>query len=480
MVELYGNGKSAVISGGGPVGALSAIYLSRRGFKVDLYESRDDIRKETENRRSINLALSTRGIESLKAVGLDTSILNIGTKCFARKIHKPTITGDCYEVPYGTEPHHYLLSIDRLKLNQALLDLADKCENVTLNFNHKSTGMDFKKSEITFNKTGGETMTRDYDILLGCDGLYSAVRRQMQRVAPVTFSHTYINCRYKELLMPIGKDGKPPMDVNCLHIWPRGSYMMMGLANLDGSFTMTLFMPGEIFDGLKTGEDVVAFFKNHFPDSLALFQGEQNLIDNYFGHKDIELSYIKTDPYSYGDNVFILGDAAHAIVPFYGQGLNAGMEDIMIFDKIFDQNSGHIPSTVQQFSDNRKEHGQAIADLAVFNFWVMRDGVNSKWFLWKRWLSSHISRVCPSVVTPLYVLVSFTLTPYADAWKRHLRNEQIVSSLLIGGAALSTTALAFGALKYGNKETFTTLKTVATDIVSRLLPSASLSGSTEL
>lgn len=463
MAELeYGKNLTAIISGGGPVGALSAIYLARRGFKVDLYESRDDIRNETENRRSINLALSTRGIEALKEVGLDMKILNIGTKCFARKIHKPTITGDCYEVPYGTLPEHYLLSIDRLKLNQKLLSLADEHENVTLNFNHKSTTMDFKKNEICFQTTGGGKTSKNYDILLGCDGLYSTVRKQMQRVSPVTFSQTYINCRYKELLMPLGKDGKPQMDVNCLHIWPRGSYMMMGLANLDGSFTMTLFMPGAIFDGLQTGEDVVRFFKDQFPDSVKLFHGEKNLIDNYFGHNDIELSYIKTDPYSYGPNVFILGDAAHAIVPFYGQGLNSGMEDIMIFDGIFKEMGGDIPSTVQYFSDNRKEHGAAIADMAVYNFWVMRDGVNSKWFLWKRWLSSAISKVCPSLVNPIYILVSFSLMPYGDAWRKHKRNEQIVSTLLIIGGIITVALTVYGLYLM-----------IATDMAAQLLPSSS-------
>jgi len=444
-------GKHAVISGAGPVGALTACYLSKRGYNVDLYEMRADIRTdETERlRRSINLSLSERGRAALREIGLEDEIVSIGTKMFGRMIHKPTESGDCFSIPYGNSAEHYLLSVNRLVLNQKLLDLCESnfSGNVNMHFNHKMTGIDFNKNSVTFeNKESGSPVEAktDFDFLAGCDGLYSMTRRQMARKSPQNFSQTYIKHSYKELSMPANADGSYRMDKNFLHIWPRGDFMMIALANQTGSFTMTMFAPKETLEAIKTEAQVMTFFKETFPDSITLF-GEDYLRKSYFETEILPLSYCKVDPYYYGDSCCLLGDSAHAIVPFYGQGLNAGMEDVLILENILKENGGNMKTAIKTYSDRRVEHGQAIADMALYNYWVMRDGVNSRWFRFKKTIANAVGKVAPGFITDLYILVSFSTTPYGDAWRQHEKNEFRIKSLIGLGVAGLVGGAVYGA-----------------------------------
>ena len=337
------HGKKVVIAGGGPCGAIAGCFLSNKGYKVDIYENRADIRLDKNaGGRSINLSLSERGRAALRAVGLEQEILDIGVKMSARMIHQNTASGDCFPIPYGNKPEHYLLSVNRLLLNKKLLTLAEKFENVDIHFQEKVLGCDFKNGHLlTENKKTGENSKSYGDLIIGADGLWSSVRKSMMRSTPTNFSQTYIPHMYKELIMASDGPGKFRMEKNYLHIWPRGEFMMIGLANLDGSFTMTLFMPHDKFKEITDPDSVMKFFKAYFPDSIPLF-GEEYLRTKYFEWEPLPLSYIKVDPYFYGDNCVLVGDAAHAIVPFYGQGLNAGLQSVQLLCNKIEENKGNI------------------------------------------------------------------------------------------------------------------------------------------
>ena len=425
--------KQIIIAGGGPCGAISACYLSQKGYKCDIFEARNDIRiDKNAGGRSINLSLSERGRAALRGVGLEQEIINIGTKMTARMIHQNTPTGDCFEIPYGTNPdEHYLLSVNRLLLNKKLLSLAEKFNNVDIHFQEKVTNVDFAKGVLhTQNKVSGKEDSIKGDLIIGADGLWSQVRKSMMRASEVCYSQTFISHHYKELVMEANPNNEYRMKKGYLHIWPRGEFMMIGLANLDGSFTMTLFMPKVTFATIKTPDDVIDFFKKYFPDSIPLF-GEQYLRDTYFDYGSLPLCYIKTDPYFIGTNGVLVGDSAHAIVPFYGQGLNAGLEDVLLLNNEIDKADGNFSTAIKNYSDNRVIHGHAIADMAVYNYWVMRDGVNSRWFRFKKSVQMNLSKLFPKSIQPLYTLVSFSLVPYHDAWTQHLRQEKMIVWALV-------------------------------------------------
>jgi kynurenine 3-monooxygenase len=325
-------GKSTVV-GAGLVGSLLAIYLAKRGEKVQVFERRPDMRKANISAgRSINLALSDRGLKALRGVGIEQEIRDISIPMHGRMVHGTD--GSTNFQPYGKEGQ-YILSVSRGELNRKLMSLAESHSEVSFHFDHRCTGVDLDSATCNFIDEGtGKETTVAADRIFGTDGAFSAVRGRMQVNDRFNYSQQYLEHGYKELTIPPTADGGFRMDCNSLHIWPRGNYMLIALPNLDGSFTCTLFFPFEgptSFASLQTPQQVETFFNEVFPDAVPHMP---TLAEDYFANPTASLVIIRCSPWNYGEKALLLGDAAHAIVPFYGQGMNAGFEDCTVFEEL--------------------------------------------------------------------------------------------------------------------------------------------------
>ena len=350
-----------------------------------------------------------------------------------RMIHpsgKPT-----YVVPYGARGE-CINSIDRKKLNELLLSEAESCPNVTLHFEHKLTRINFESMMFTFadmsTPVPQEVITK-HDFVFGCDGAFSTVRRQMMRQSPINFQQEYIDHGYKELTMPPNQEGEFAMEPNYLHIWAKGTFMMIALPNQDKTFTLTLFMPFSIFSEIETEEDVLDFFRNQFPDAIPRI-GEENLVKDFFQNPTSNLVSVKCKPHYIDDGVVLLGDAAHAVVPFYGQGMNCGFEDCLVFWESLKKCDNNLALASKLYSDTRIPDAHAICDLSMYNYIEMRSHVNSLSFLMKRRIFNFLHRLFPKSVIPLYQMVAFTRLPYHKAVLRNKRQDLVLNvSLKIGG-----------------------------------------------
>ncbi|RXN10477.1 kynurenine 3-monooxygenase [Labeo rohita] len=393
--------KVIAVVGGGLVGSLNACFLAKRGFDVAVYESREDIRQaKVVKGRSINLALSHRGRQALKHVGMEDKIVSKAIPMHARMIHN--LNGKCSPIPYGKKGQ-YILSADRANLNKELLTAADAYPNTTLNFNHKLQDWSPKTGTMTFIGPDGQKKEMLADLIVGCDGAFSAVRKQFLRQSRFNYSQTYIPHGYMELTMP-PKDGDFAMEPNYLHIWPRNTFMMIALPNLDRTFTCTLFMPFEEFDKIRTGEEVIRFFQKYFPDSVPLI-GVEALKQDFFRLPAQAMVSVKCTPYHLFDKCVLMGDAAHAVVPFYGQGMNAGFEDCLVFDEIMDLLNENLAAVLEEYTRVRVPDDHAIADLAMYNYVEMRAHVNSRYFLFRKYLDNFLHFIMPKAVIPLYTMV---------------------------------------------------------------------------
>ena len=431
LLKMEDNKPVAVI-GGGLVGSLQAIFLANRGYKVELFESRKDMRDFDIGRgKSINLALSRRGRDALAAVGCEDHVVAGAIPMYARMIH--SLNGKTSSQAYGTHGEA-ILSVDRQKLNQYLLVQASQHENVSLNFEHKLLRADLDKQSLTFQNDEGKERIFNARFTFGCDGAYSTVRRQMMRYGRLNYQQEYIEHGYKELTIPPAADGGFAMPENYLHIWPRNEFMMIALPNQDRSFTVTLFMPFKIFDSIETEEDLLAFFMKYFPDSIDRI-GTDLLVHDFFSNPTGPLVSVKCFPYFLSSHSLILGDAAHAVVPFYGQGMNAGFEDCLVFDNILDV-TGDLETAAQQYSDTRWKDTHAIADLSMYNYIEMRSHVNSRMFLFRKHLDNVLHHILPCKFCPLYTMVAFTRIPYhvAVEWNRWQRRviDRYLTMLGIG------------------------------------------------
>lgn len=363
--------KDVTIIGAGLVGSLLSIYLAKRGYRVSIFERRPDMRKEKISAgRSINLALSDRGLLALDKVGLANEIKTISIPMHGRHIHN--MDGSTAFQPYGKEGQ-FINSVSRGTLNMKLMDLAEQ-QGVQIHFNHKCSSIDWKTNTINFELPGSQLVAHHSQLIFGSDGAFSAARMQHQlRHDKFNYSQYYIDCGYKELTIPPTAAGEFAMEVNALHIWPRKDYMLIALPNLDKTFTCTLFFPFEgpaSFSNLTTNEKVQSFFEKTFPDAIALMP---DYVNEFFNNPTSSLVTVKCFPWVREDKFALIGDAAHAIVPFFGQGMNCGFEDCRVLDELIDQYGEDWTTILQQYQFLRKPDGDAIADLAINNFTEMRD-----------------------------------------------------------------------------------------------------------
>ncbi|KAG6459521.1 kynurenine 3-monooxygenase [Manduca sexta] len=436
-----------VVVGGGLVGSLEALYLAKRGHRVRLYEFREDIRKTPEVRgRSINLALSIRGRTALRDVGLEKHIVeSYGIPMYGRRIHR--LDGSTYNIPYDANTKQGIYSVGRTYLNSLLLQESESYDNVERFFHHKLIEANLHKGSLTFLKTNtNETVSVTADLIIGADGAYSSVRKAMLKEPLFDFSQKYIEHGYLELCIPADENGGFQMPPNFLHIWPRGEFMMIALPNQDCSWTVTLFMPFIKFKNLDTEEKLLDFFEAYFPDSISLI-GRKKLLEDFFGGKPSPLVAIKCRPYNVDNKVLLIGDAAHAVVPFYGQGMNAGFEDCWLLDKLMQKHNDDLSKVLPEFSDTRWEDTFAISDLALYNYVEMRDLVTRPTYLIRKALDDLLSWALPTVWVPLYNSVTFSTMPYSQCVKNRQWQDKILKRAFM---ILGLSILAGGGYSYKN------------------------------
>ncbi|KAJ3155814.1 hypothetical protein HDU89_005372 [Geranomyces variabilis] len=444
---------SVVIVGGGLVGSLQAIFCAKRGWKVDVYEARHDPRNDkTVSGRSINLALSVRGISALKAAGVEKHILENMIPMKGRLIHSKD--GRLSSQPYGIFGE-CINSVDRMAMNKHLLDSAEKFSNVTLHFNHELLQCDFDSSHATFKRKDGTNVSVKASLVIGADGVHSRARQQLMRKARIDFSQKYIDHAWVELTIPPTANGEYAMDAHHLHIWPRQTFMMIALPNLDKSFTVTLFMPQSKFDAITTEGDLKTFFRDTFPDSIP-HMGEKLLVQEYFKNTKGSLAQIKCRPYHYQDKAVIIGDAAHAMVPFYGQGMNCGMEDCLVLEENLTTHLGlagspsstnpdpaRVSAALDAYSAQRNPDVEAMCDLAMYNYVEMRSSVTKAGYLFRKTVEGWLHRLFPTAVIPLYTMVSFSRIPYSEALRRWQRQSAwFDTASLLGKVAVVTSVSA--------------------------------------
>ncbi|CAG8630533.1 4960_t:CDS:2 [Paraglomus brasilianum] len=431
--------RRVAIVGGGLVGMLAAIYFANRGWQVTVFEFRKDSRQLEDtallSNRSINLALSVRGLNALKkpGLGLHEQVLGSVIPMKGRMLHLDK--GRLVSHPYGVFGE-CINSIDRAQLLKLLLDTAEELANVKILFEHQLKYCDFDSGVLVFeNHSNGSEVSQTTDLIIGADGAYSTVRSQLMRPVRMNFQQEYIPHAYCELNIPPVTDAdgrsKFAMDPNHLHIWPRHSFMMIALPNTNKSFTCTLFMPFEEFEAIKTENDLMSFFQKHFPDSIPLM-GAQNLKEEYFRNPKGPMMSIKCTPYNYKERAIIIGDAAHCMVPFYGQGMNCGFEDVFLLNDFLDKFNvddtkdtnefrESLDRALNAYTERRHTDAAAICDLAMRNYIEMRSDVVKPLYIIRKRIEGALHAIFPKHFIPLYTMVSFSNIRYSEAvyrWKR--------------------------------------------------------------
>jgi kynurenine 3-monooxygenase len=422
--------KNVIIIGAGLVGSLWAVYLSKAGYSVTIYERRPDIRKaEISAGKSINLALSVRGWTALDAVGVGDEIRKIAIPMSGRVMHD--LAGNLTYQPYGKEGQA-IFSVSRGKVNATMMDIAEKHGNAIIHYNHDCRKVDLKNGIVWLtNNLTGEEIEAKADLIFGADGAFSAVRyNSMQKLDRFQYSQNFIADGYREILLPANADGSYQMDKNALHIWPRGRFMLIALANEDGSFTCTLFMPHEggenAFDKLTSKEAVDNFFKTIFPDFYTMMP---NIADAWEDHPLSALAIVRCYPWAHGKTA-LMGDAAHATVPFYGQGMNAGFEDCTVLNNLMHKHNHDWEAIFAEYSKERKPDGDALQDLSLENYYVMRDFVADPAFLLRKKIEAKFSELYPDKWLPLYSQVTFSNIRYSVAYNQGKVQSEIMDQVM--------------------------------------------------
>lgn len=419
--------KNIAVIGSGLVGSLLAIYLKKRGHRITVFDRRADIRQTEFSGRSINLAMSNRGWKALKEAGVEDEIKKIAIPLDKRAMH--VIDQPVYFQKYGKEGEA-IWSISRGILNRKMIDIAED-SGVEFRFEEKVWDVNLPKATLYTGETEkGEWAEHGFDMIFGCDGAFSRVRHKMQRRSRFDYSQDFIDVGYKELSILPNADGTHKLDKNSFHIWPRGNFMFIAMPNLDGSFTCTLFMPfdGEIsFDSITTKAEAKIFFKTYFP---TVQNDIDNLAEDFFKNPTSAMVTMKCYPWTYWDKVALVGDSAHAVVPFYGQGMNAGFEDIFVLDQIITKYGDDWERIFQEYQEDRKPNADAIAELSFRNFMEMSSKTADPLFLLQKKIEKHFATKHPDKWIPVYSRVTFSDRPYAEALAEGDAQEEIMRQIM--------------------------------------------------
>ncbi|MBL0328311.1 MAG: FAD-dependent monooxygenase [Bacteroidetes bacterium] len=421
--------KTATIVGAGLVGSLWAVYLSKAGYKVTIVERRPDIRKaEISAGKSINLALSDRGWKALDTVGIGDEIRKIAIAMPGRIMHD--LKGNLSYQPYGKEGQA-IYSVSRGGLNARMMTIAEEVGNAEIFYNERCTDVDLVKGIVsTEHGETKEKKTYHSDVVFAADGAFSAVRyNAMQKLDRFDYSQRFIEDGYREILLPANPDGSYPIEKHALHIWPRGRFMLIALPNEDGSFTCTLFMPmqGEkSFESLKTKENVNEFFKTTFPDFYTMMP---NIADAWENHPLSALAIIRCYPWTHGKTA-LMGDAAHATVPFFGQGMNCGFEDCTVMWQLMQKHKEDWTKVFEEYQILRKPDGDGVQDLSLQNYHVMRDYVADPKFLLQKKIEAHFSEKHPDKWMPVYSQVTFSHIRYSEAFRVGNQQDEIMKKVM--------------------------------------------------
>jgi kynurenine 3-monooxygenase len=444
-----------ILIGSGLAGGLLAAYLGRRGYDVDLYERRADPREgNIVGGRSINLALSTRGIYALEQLGIADEVLRHAIPMRGRMIHDKS--GALHFSPYDRDPNKFINSIGRAALNTTVIEAAQRYPSVRVHFNHRCTDVDLDSATANLapfgvaaavsaaNPQQQVTIHARGDAIIGVDGAFSAVRQSMQKkITGFEYDESYLAHGYKELAIPPAPNGSWQMEKEALHIWPRKSFMMIALPNPDGSFTCTLFWEFEgprSFASTRTDDQIRHFFEEEFPDAVPLMP---SLLDEFKTNPTGSLVTIRCAPWFYKDKIALVGDAAHAVVPFYGQGMNAAFEDCVVLDKCLAEFPQDRQRAFAEYFARRRENTDALANLAVQNFIEMRDKTASKTFRAKKKLDHLLEGLLPGIYLPLYTMVTFTRIPYSTA----ARCARLQNRIVYAGLAILLLVTGFAAIR---------------------------------
>jgi kynurenine 3-monooxygenase len=416
-----------IVVGAGLCGCLLSIRLAQRGFNVSLYERGADMRVGwKEAGRSINLALSDRGIKALEAAGLKEKVLENTIPMKGRLIHP--LGGEAFLSPYSGRPSDHINSVSRPGLNILLLNEVSQYDNIDLKFEVPVTKVDIKAATIEYLENGEKKQDTGV-VIIGTDGAGSVVRRSMMpHTAELLFNYSqdFLRHGYKELSIHPGAEGSWKLEKEALHIWPRGEFMIIALPNLDGSFTLTMFHPYETeigFNQMDTEEKVTAFFEEYFPSLLPYVP---HYLEEYFANPVGNLGTIKCYPWQAFGKALLMGDASHAIVPFYGQGMNASLEDVRVFDELMDKFGDDWKALFEAFEEDRKGNADAIADLAIDNFFEMRNRVGDVAFMRKRKIEMQLEQQYPDYHSK-YSLVTFNADiSYREAMLRGRKQDELL------------------------------------------------------
>lgn len=419
--------KKVTIIGAGLVGSLWALLLRKQNYDVTIFEKRGDIRKNTnDGGRSINLILTSRGLNALDVAGLKEKALALAVPVYGRMMHAKT--GETVFQPYGQD-NEKNYSISRSALNTFLLDAAEKA-GAKINFNCPLDNIDFTKQTLHFSQESSVS-THSYDLLFGTDGAGSVVRKSMLQKFPQNYQEKtqWLEADYKELFLPLSSSGEPQLDFKSLHIWPRGSHMMMALANLDGSFTMTIYLPKQgpvSFSSVKTTEQIENLFQSEFPDAIPLMPTYKK---DFLEHPQGALGTVRFSSWIYQDSVALMGDAAHAIVPFFGQGMNSGFEDCTELLKIMQQTPNQWDKILYSYDQIQRPNANAIADMALENWIEMSVKVGDPKFLLRKKVESTLEKNFPHLFKSRYGMVTYTLIPYALVQKAGFKQDELLGYL---------------------------------------------------
>lgn len=405
-----------------------SILLASRGFNVSIYECRPDMRRvDIPAGRSINLALANRGINALEKVGLMNEISGHLIPMRGRMIHAET--GKVSLQAYGNKANEFIYSAPRGELNKALMNAAESA-GVHIEFDLRCEHLDLdRKTLLLVDDRCGETREAGYDVIIGADGGGSVVRDAIGTLTDGEVIEDFLGHGYKELTIPSGPNGEFLLDKHALHIWPRGGHMLIALPNPDGSFTATLFLPKrgkESFESLHSEDTVETFFNQHFADAVPLLA---NLAGSFRDNPTGNLGTIRCFPWHYRGDALLIGDAAHAIVPFHGQGMNAGFEDCVALDGCIERHGADWNNVFAEFEAERRPNVEAIADMALENYVEMRDSVRDPKFLLRKELTWKLEELYPDSFIPRYSMVMFHRMPYAEAYRRGIIQAEILEEL---------------------------------------------------